>query len=47
MNAQKEVMVLQKMVIESQEQHIQRTETVVGEQVRDTLKTEICSYSGV
>lgn len=45
-NAQKEVMGLQKRVIEIQEQHIERTETVVGEQVRDTLKTEIQSYSG-
>ena len=45
-NAQNEVIGLQKRVIEIQEQHIERTETVVGEQVRDTLKTEIQSYSG-
>ena len=45
-SAQKEVIVLQKRVIDIQEQHIERTETVVGEKVRDTLQTEIRSYSG-
>ena len=46
-NAQKEVMTLQNNVIEVQEQNTERTETLVGDQVRDTLKTEIQSYSDV
>ena len=36
-SAQKDVIIgLQKRVIDIQEQHIERTETVVGQQVRDT-----------